>query len=199
MSDKRTLIPKNQFLLFNAGNQNYMVSTNKVISVARFSNISAINHPNKSIVGMTVVKGEIYSCLSLVNKPRGDYFIILDFPDINIGIIADKIIGFNEKPNPGYFFIDLKDLEKNGFNFSIISDDKCFYFFDGRKASSLVHFLEELKKTSDAVFFHHVNLQKNDFSEWILHVIKNEKLAEEIRNLTKKEEMISIIQKSIEY
>jgi outer membrane protein assembly factor BamA len=39
---------------------------------------------------------------------------------------------------------------------------------------------------SDEVFAHHANLERNDFSNWVRDVIKDEKLANDLASATSK-------------
>ena len=55
-----------------------------------------------------------------------------------------------------------------------------FYFklIDGSETKNLQELAEAFHYMSDDVFYYHVNDQKNDFSNWVRDVFKQEKLAD---------------------
>lgn len=60
-------------------------------------------------------------------------------------------------------------------------DPSCaFWVNDGRMLHSLSDLSEALKNMSDETFKHHVNKEKNDFSNWVNDIIKDYKLAAEL-------------------
>ena len=69
-----------------------------------------------------------------------------------------------------------------------------FYIMNGEVLKDLHELLDSLKKIDDASFLHHVNDAKNDFAEWISQCIKETGLADEIRKLKSKDEIISKIE-----
>ena len=62
-------------------------------------------------------------------------------------------------------------------------EEKVFYLKDGRKLKSLVELTEALESMSEDVFRHHVNEARNDFSNWIKDVFKDEELAKDIKDI----------------
>lgn len=46
---------------------------------------------------------------------------------------------------------------------------------------------------SDDVFAHHVNSGKNDFSNWLEDVVKHEKLAKDLQNVTDRSNAAGIV------
>ncbi|MCK5281919.1 MAG: hypothetical protein KAK00_00785 [Nanoarchaeota archaeon] len=77
--------------------------------------------------------------------------------------------------------------------------DPTHYFFS--KNGVIIKSLHELKTAIEQMdnesFIHHVNNEKNDFSEWIKHIIKAEKLAKDILKTTSKEKILKLIKKRI--
>jgi len=59
--------------------------------------------------------------------------------------------------------------------------DVAFVLNDGRKLRSLIHLIDELENMPDDVFSHHVNEFKNDFSNWIKGVFKDDVLADDLQ------------------
>ncbi|MEM4259768.1 MAG: DUF5752 family protein [Candidatus Woesearchaeota archaeon] len=86
-----------------------------------------------------------------------------------------------------------KNLTKNKAGISKIKKDiENKYFFilrDGKKIKNIKELAEEMGKMEDAVFFHHVNDERNDFSNWIRDVFDETELAEQIRHLKNKQEI----------
>ena len=57
-----------------------------------------------------------------------------------------------------------------------------FYFVlnNGQKIKNLFGLVNALDKMPDNIFYHHVNEQRNDFSNWINDIFKQKTLANEI-------------------
>lgn len=62
-----------------------------------------------------------------------------------------------------------------------------FKLADGRELRNLVDLAAALEEMADDVFFHHANLEKNDFSSWLKDVFELEGLADAIRTASKPE------------
>lgn len=71
-----------------------------------------------------------------------------------------------------------------------ISPDKYFRLNDGRMIKSIEELQTALTNMSSATFYHHVNANQNDFANWIEHVFENHNLANQIRSIKTKEDMI---------
>ncbi len=73
------------------------------------------------------------------------------------------------------------------------------YFFvkDGTILKNVLDLSKHLDKMADEVFKHHVNEIKNDFSNWIKDVFKEEKLAKELLKTTDKDKTQIIILKHV--
>jgi hypothetical protein len=68
-------------------------------------------------------------------------------------------------------------------NKNILKDTKPEFYFkliDGSEIKNLLGLADALGKMSDDVFYYHVNEQKNDFSNWIRDIFKQEELATDI-------------------
>jgi hypothetical protein len=70
-----------------------------------------------------------------------------------------------------------------------------FYFWlcDGRLIKDLEELTQVMKDMKDDVFNFHVNDYKNDFSNWIRDIIKNEKLAQEVSKTKTKKDAYEIL------
>ena len=73
------------------------------------------------------------------------------------------------------------------------------YFFvqDGTILKNVLDLSKQLDKMTDDIFKHHVNEMRNDFSNWIKDVFKEEKLAKELLKTTSKDKTQIIILKHI--
>jgi alpha-amylase len=69
------------------------------------------------------------------------------------------------------------------------NQEKCFWLNDGRTISDMQELYQALKDMSSETFTHHVTDDKNDFSSWIKHVFKDEKLSQKLHSLKDKNKM----------
>ena len=58
--------------------------------------------------------------------------------------------------------------------------DTFFYVSDGQVVRSLKELSDVLGAMSDETFRHHVKKNRNDFSKWVLKVLRDRKLAREL-------------------
>ncbi|MBN2422961.1 hypothetical protein JXB41_07075 [Candidatus Woesearchaeota archaeon] len=63
---------------------------------------------------------------------------------------------------------------------SDVPEDKVFYAINGKILKNLEQAAEYIKRIDENVFRHHVNENKNDFHNWISHVIGDDDLAKKI-------------------
>jgi hypothetical protein len=61
-----------------------------------------------------------------------------------------------------------------------------FWFSDGRTLSNMSELAEALRMMPDEVYGYHANQEKNDFSNWVRDVIKDDKLANDLKKATSK-------------
>jgi len=76
----------------------------------------------------------------------------------------------------------------------ITTQDESFKLNNGKTLFSLNDLIRELKDMSEDVFNHHVNVERNDFSDWANHVFDQKKLAFLLKNCKNKEEMLKLLQ-----
>ena len=78
-----------------------------------------------------------------------------------------------------------------------VSENKGFHLSNG----IIVHSVEELMKTleviDDETFAHHVLHEKNDFANWIFHVVENHSLATKITHAKTRQEMVAILENEL--
>ena len=74
-----------------------------------------------------------------------------------------------------------------------------FYFrlINGQKIKNLFGLVYALDRVSDEIFYHHVNEQRNDFSNWVRDIFKQKKLAEDISKVRSKLETQVVLLKFI--
>jgi len=66
---------------------------------------------------------------------------------------------------------------------SVLADippERSFYFFNGPVAKNLEEFAQAMGTISKEQYLYHRNREKNDFYNWVLGVIKDSKLANEL-------------------
>lgn len=63
--------------------------------------------------------------------------------------------------------------------------EQCFWVSDGKVLSNLVELKEALAQMSEDVFAYHVTKERNDFAEWIEHVLGDAELASSFRKSKK--------------
>lgn len=66
-------------------------------------------------------------------------------------------------------------------NLVVSCQEECsFKIADGGTIRNLNELSKSLENIDDTVFMHHVNGERNDFSNWIKDVLKDEKLAADL-------------------
>ena len=78
-----------------------------------------------------------------------------------------------------------------------ISPDKYFILKDGRKIKSIKELALILETLDDESFYHHVTTDRNDFATWINDVFDDEELSSEIKNITRRSDIIIRIYKKM--
>jgi len=74
-----------------------------------------------------------------------------------------------------------------------IPHEKQFHFADGTSIGSIDALRDKLESISYQEFYTHVNAEKNDFANWIRHVFKDERLADDLQKVTSIVETVEII------
>ena len=78
-----------------------------------------------------------------------------------------------------------------------VSPSNFFILSNGMKIKNPIELADSLRTMPNKVFEYHVNPHKNDFSNWIKDIIKDNKLADEIYKAESKNEMIKLIERRI--
>jgi len=82
---------------------------------------------------------------------------------------------------------------------SDVNPNFVFWLCDGTTLKNLSELLEALKVMSRETFIYHVNSEKNDFAKWIEDIIKDEKLARDLRKVKTKRDTIKILKERIKW
>lgn len=61
---------------------------------------------------------------------------------------------------------------------------ECFWLQDGRILSNLVDLRDAFDAMSDEAFMHHVTPERNDFSDWVEFVLRDERCAAALRKVS---------------
>ncbi len=78
--------------------------------------------------------------------------------------------------------------------FTCIKPQEYFHLHNGVVIKSLRDLIDVLEIIDDETFAYHVNLQKNDFSDWIGAVFKDNNLSQAVKGAKSKQEIIEILQ-----
>jgi len=79
-----------------------------------------------------------------------------------------------------------------------IKPENYFFLKDGTVIKSLFELSKALDKMPEDVFRYHVNVQKNDFSNWVRDIIMDKELAEKMRSATGKAQIQKLIGEGIQ-
>ncbi|MBW2984415.1 hypothetical protein KY361_04825 [Candidatus Woesearchaeota archaeon] len=78
-----------------------------------------------------------------------------------------------------------------------VAPEQCFWVNRGPIVKNIRQLPTALKRMKEETFMHHVNTGKNDFSEWIKHVVGDAALASKVSKLKTKKAMIDEINKRV--
>ena len=68
-----------------------------------------------------------------------------------------------------------------------------FILKNGKPLKNLRELIEMLELIDTETFFHHVNAERNDFANWVRHILKEEKLADELAGAKSRKEILRIL------
>ena len=74
-----------------------------------------------------------------------------------------------------------------------VAPEQCFWVNNGPILKNLGELANALPEMNDETFHHHVNAEKNDFSNWVKNVIGDEKLANDLLSSKSKESVLKKI------
>lgn len=73
-------------------------------------------------------------------------------------------------------------------------DGECFWSRDGKVLSNLSDLSFAIGSMDDEVFLHHVTQEKNDFADWVEHVLQDQACAQALRSAQKKSQAKKIVE-----
>jgi hypothetical protein len=76
-------------------------------------------------------------------------------------------------------------------------DENCFVLCNGEKVKSVKELADALEVLSDDVFNHHVTFERNDFSNWVNDIFKDEDLAISLAGVKDKKDTRIVMYKHI--
>jgi len=80
----------------------------------------------------------------------------------------------------------------------IISQHHYFHLRNGKSLKNLEELYSELKNMNNEEFTHHVNHSKNDFANWVLHILEKPALASQLFKTTAKHETLELIKNELD-
>jgi hypothetical protein len=78
--------------------------------------------------------------------------------------------------------------EKSEKYLTNVPEEFCFLCHDGQVFRNIHELIDGFDRMSDDIFAYHCNENKNDFWRWVVDVIQDEKLAEDLKNAKSRQE-----------
>jgi hypothetical protein len=78
-----------------------------------------------------------------------------------------------------------------------VHPDHVFRLKNGATIKNLYELANELATIDEEVFVHHVNEDKNDFHNWVLHIVRDEHLASVFSEIHDRRLMLAAVEKRI--
>lgn len=76
---------------------------------------------------------------------------------------------------------------------SKVDSEHVFHLNNGKTVCNLEELYKALLKMKESAFSHHVTDKKNDFSNWILHCVKDKELAKQVKQANSCKAMAKLI------
>lgn len=73
-------------------------------------------------------------------------------------------------------------------------DGECFWSRDGQILQNLADLSVAIGSMDDEIFLHHVSTQKNDFADWVEHVLQDSECAQALRKAKKQAQAKKIVE-----
>jgi hypothetical protein len=77
--------------------------------------------------------------------------------------------------------------------------EQCFWVADGRVLANLCDLNDTLGSIHEDVFYHHVGEDKNDFAEWVAHILNDHALADSLRKSTKPQAAQKVVKARLQF
>ena len=92
-----------------------------------------------------------------------------------------------------------KKARSNKSNPKRLKPDSYFYAQNGVVIKNIKQLAKEIKDMDFETFYHHVNEQKNDFANWIIWVLEEKKLGEELLKTKEKDRIELLLLRKLYY
>ncbi|MFT4343695.1 MAG: hypothetical protein ACMXYE_03020 [Candidatus Woesearchaeota archaeon] len=79
-----------------------------------------------------------------------------------------------------------------------VHEDTAFVTRSGRLIRSMYELYSVISEMDDDEFAHHVTEDRNDFKNWVLHIVQDKHLARLLESLQTKSEMLDVIEKRVD-
>jgi hypothetical protein len=79
-----------------------------------------------------------------------------------------------------------------------VHPEHVFKLKSGATIKNLYELANELSSMDEEVFRHHVNEEKNDFHNWVLHIVRDEHLASVFSEIRDRRLMLAAVEKRID-
>ncbi|MFH1053191.1 MAG: hypothetical protein V1740_02125 [Candidatus Woesearchaeota archaeon] len=80
-----------------------------------------------------------------------------------------------------------------------VNPEKCFWINNGPVIRNIYELIIALKSVKKETFSYHVSRDKNDFSEWVKEVLKDNELAKDLLKTTDRNKSIKKIKKRVSH
>ena len=83
-------------------------------------------------------------------------------------------------------------------NLKNVHPEHTFRLKNGKEIKNLYELASELSIMDEETFRHHVNTDKHDFYQWVLHVVRDDHLADVFSKIKDRRLMLAAVEKRIE-
>ena len=75
--------------------------------------------------------------------------------------------------------------------------EQCFWVHNGPILSNLIELRDMLREIQEDVYVHHVDASRNDFAEWVEHVLSDAALAKALRKARDQKDAYTVVVKRL--
>jgi glucose-1-phosphate adenylyltransferase len=111
-----------------------------------------------------------------------------------------QFVAYHRMKKAGLTISAIRARKEQAENFlGKVPEEYAFWCYDGSIFRDMKELAEGLVAMSDEVFAYHANPEKNDFSNWVRDVIKDEKLVDDLAQATSKVQAAGCVAKRVTY